>query len=224
MVKKKSNLCLIAEVKSCRELKEIIEKYGAYVAVIKTHIGGLSDFTELFSKTLKILSREHNVLIFVTFSPIFLTFSIQEDRKFNVSNQVVPFQIKESVFSDKNWANFVNVTPMLLKVMQPSQQDGFVLETDAPNIEGQLSTIQLASEYPWVCGISYENEMLRKDPKLLAFTNGLELYGDIMNVNGNQVLKSENPVETLKELQLEAWNLYLKRTDFRQDQKPESNV
>ena len=44
MIKKKSNLCLAADVKSSQELFALAEKIGPHICCLKTHVDALSDW------------------------------------------------------------------------------------------------------------------------------------------------------------------------------------
>lgn len=68
---------------------------GPYIAVIKTHIDILSDFSEETTKGLKALSEKHNFLIF-------------EDRKFIDIGNTVQKQYHEGTLRISEWAHIIN--------------------------------------------------------------------------------------------------------------------
>lgn len=73
----------------------VIIGLGPYIAVIKTHIDILSDFSEETTKGLKALSEKHNFLIF-------------EDRKFIDIGNTVQKQYHEGTLRISEWAHIIN--------------------------------------------------------------------------------------------------------------------
>lgn len=63
MEEKKTLLCLAADVETSEELLKLAEETGPHLAVLKTHIDALSDFTEKVSLRLSELALRYNFLI-----------------------------------------------------------------------------------------------------------------------------------------------------------------
>ena len=94
MIKKKSNLCLAADVRNSQELLTLAEKIGPYICCLKTHVDALSDWhnSSEYADKLKNLQKKHDFLIF-------------EDRKFADIGKTVEAQFA----AISSWADLVTV-------------------------------------------------------------------------------------------------------------------
>lgn len=63
MERKKSNLCLAADVTSAENLLKLAKTIGPHIAVFKTHVDVVSDFTKDVALELKRISKEMDFLI-----------------------------------------------------------------------------------------------------------------------------------------------------------------
>ena len=95
MADKKSNLCVAADVTSQASLFELADQVGPHIAVLKTHVDLLSDFSQNFGTELKKLAEKHNFLIF-------------EDRKFADIGQTVLLQYTRGIYKIAEWAHIIN--------------------------------------------------------------------------------------------------------------------
>lgn len=95
MQEKKSNLAVSVDFTTCGEVLSLVEKVGAHVCVVKTHVDILADFTPEFSKSLQKLAEKYNFVIF-------------EDRKFADIGNTVKNQYSKGVYHIADWADLVN--------------------------------------------------------------------------------------------------------------------
>ncbi|KAK5058909.1 hypothetical protein LTR84_011173 [Exophiala bonariae] len=94
---KKTNIVLSADLTTTKDLLEIADSLGPYIAVLKTHIDILSDFDTSTIQGLTALSQKHDFLIF-------------EDRKFIDIGNTVQKQYKGGVLRIHDWAHIVNAS------------------------------------------------------------------------------------------------------------------
>ncbi|KAJ5730269.1 Orotidine 5'-phosphate decarboxylase [Penicillium malachiteum] len=92
---KKSNVTVSADVTTTKELLELADRLGPYIAVIKTHIDILPDFGPETIDGLNALAAKHNFLIF-------------EDRKFIDIGNTVQKQYHGGTLKISEWAHIIN--------------------------------------------------------------------------------------------------------------------
>ncbi|UCG68270.1 MAG: orotidine-5'-phosphate decarboxylase [Thermoplasmata archaeon] len=94
MDKKKTNLVLAADVTESSELIELADNIGKKLALLKTHIDTIKDYTNDLPIELERIAKRRNFMIF-------------EDRKFADIGKIVQNQYKNGIFKIADWANFV---------------------------------------------------------------------------------------------------------------------
>ena len=94
MNRKKSNLILSLDTEDADEFFQILEGCGEQIAMVKTHIDIISDFTPDFITRLRALAAEKDFLIF-------------EDRKFADIGNTVKHQFYGGIYRIADWADCV---------------------------------------------------------------------------------------------------------------------
>ncbi|KAJ9401001.1 hypothetical protein DTO282F9_1949 [Paecilomyces variotii] len=92
---KKTNVTVSADVTTTKELLDLADRLGPHIAVIKTHIDILSDFSEETISGLTALAKKHNFLIF-------------EDRKFIDIGNTVQKQYHGGALRISEWSHIIN--------------------------------------------------------------------------------------------------------------------
>jgi len=92
---KQSNLSVAADVTDANSLVKLVQQVGDQIAVLKTHIDVISDFTPDLITTLLDLKKQYNFLIF-------------EDRKFADIGNTVKLQYSGGVYRIADWADIIN--------------------------------------------------------------------------------------------------------------------
>lgn len=92
---KQSNLAVAADVTDANSLVKLVQQVGDSIAVLKTHIDVISDFTPDLITTLLDLKKQYNFLIF-------------EDRKFADIGNTVKLQYSGGVYRIADWADIIN--------------------------------------------------------------------------------------------------------------------
>lgn len=96
---KKGTLCLSADVTKSCELLSLADELGPYIAILKTHIDILDDFTPDVIDRLIELKKKHGFLLF-------------EDRKFADIGSTVQKQYGNGLYKIASWADIVNFHPV----------------------------------------------------------------------------------------------------------------
>ncbi|KAF3942251.1 hypothetical protein ABW19_dt0202537 [Dactylella cylindrospora] len=114
---KQTNVVVSADLTTSKELLDITEKLGPYIAVLKTHIDILQDFEPSVLEALKALAIKHNFLIF-------------EDRKFVDIGNTVQKQYHGGALHISDWAHIVNCTMLpgegiVQALTQTAESEGF---------------------------------------------------------------------------------------------------
>ena len=106
MIKKKTNLCLAADVTQFQNLVDLAERVGEKICCLKTHVDILVDWKGQESiEILKNLAKKHNFLLF-------------EDRKLADIGKTVEGQFHDGLYSISSWANLVTVHGLPGKIVK----------------------------------------------------------------------------------------------------------
>lgn len=92
---KKTNLALSADVTDSKSLLKLVEQTADHIAILKTHIDIVSDFTPKLTQELRQIADEGGFLVF-------------EDRKFSDIGNTVSNQVRGGVYHIANWADIIN--------------------------------------------------------------------------------------------------------------------
>lgn len=92
---KKTNLALSADVSDSKSLLKLVEKTADHIAILKTHIDIVCDFTPQLTRELRQIADEAGFLIF-------------EDRKFADIGNTVCHQVRDGVYHIAQWADIIN--------------------------------------------------------------------------------------------------------------------
>ncbi|MBU0597530.1 orotidine-5'-phosphate decarboxylase [Patescibacteria group bacterium] len=125
MDKKKTNLILANDETNTEKFLERADWLGPEIAVLKTHIDIIDDFTPKLIEKLVALAKKHQFLIF-------------EDRKFADIGNTVKMQYGQGIFRIADWAHLTNAHI----VPGPGIIEG--LQTAAANITDPRGLILLA--------------------------------------------------------------------------------
>ncbi len=157
MEEKRSNLAFAADVTNSAEFLRLVKATADEVAIVKTHIDVIDDYSPALAGELKDLSRDHSFLIF-------------EDGKFADIGQTVKLQYGHGVYKIASWAHFVTVHSVpgtgaiegLYEVARPLMENG--------EVRGGLLLAQMSSKGTLATGEYTEKtvEMARQFPAFAA--------------------------------------------------------
>ena len=99
MVEKKTNLTFSNDETNAKRFLELSDQIGPEIAVLKTHIDLINDFTPEITKKLTQLAEKHSFLIF-------------EDRKLTDIGNTASRQYTGGIYKIADWANLINVSAL----------------------------------------------------------------------------------------------------------------
>lgn len=221
MADKKSNLCVAADVTSQDQLFQLADQVGPHIAVLKTHVDLLSDFSSNFGTVLKKLAEKHNFLIF-------------EDRKFADIGQTVSLQYTQGIYKIADWAHIINAHivpgPGIIEALKNS---GLLLIAEMSS-EGTVAkgaytkkAVALAEKYPETVMGFISLRKISQNPGMIHMTPGVKMrtgkdslgqryrtidevivknQSDLIIV-GRDITQGPNPKERAEHYQRKGWQL-----------------
>ncbi|XP_061713754.1 uridine 5'-monophosphate synthase [Cydia pomonella] len=176
IAQKKTNLCISVDLTSTTKILDLLEKVGAHVCLVKTHVDIIEDFNSDFVTQIKQLAQRFNFLIL-------------EDRKYADIGNTVALQYLKGLYKIGEWADCVTVHSLpgegILKALNGSTNGvsrGVFLLAEMSS-EGNLitpdytkATVEMSAKYPdLITGFVCQNKNTFKDPGLIQLTPGVQL-------------------------------------------------
>lgn len=132
MARKKTNLCASLDVRSNAEFLRLLDTLGPYIAVVKSHVDIIDDFTfEGTVKPMVELAKKHDFMIF-------------EDRKFADIGSTVKAQYAGGVYKIAQWSDFTNAHSVPGEGIVKGLEEAAKETTDEPR--GLIMLAELSSK------------------------------------------------------------------------------
>ncbi len=232
MDRKKTNLCIAADVVMKDELLKIADELGPEICILKTHIDIIADFDADLLIELQRFSEKHDFLLF-------------EDRKFADIGNTVKYQYQDGIYNIADWAHITNAH----SVPGPGIIQG-LKEVGLPRGRGLLLLAEMSSKGTLAKG-NYTEETLKMaqenkdfvigfitmrqlidDPCFINMTPGVQLAtgGDTLGqqyytpekvikenksdiiIVGRGIYEADNPLAEAKKYREAGWLAYQSRT------------
>lgn len=226
---KKSNLILSADVTSSDELLTLADKLGPTIAVLKTHIDILEDFTPEVIEGLRHLADKHDFLLF-------------EDRKFADIGSTVVHQCRGGIYQIALWADIINAhivsgpgiiaslkqacegrDVMLLLVSELSAKGTLAkgdyhqtalefAETDPDFASGFIAQQRHESERDFLYlspGVHLQQKGDALDQQYRGPEQAIAEQGADFIIVGRGIIASDDPEQTAEAYRASAWDAYL---------------
>lgn len=228
---KQTNLALSADTTSAHQLLEFADLLGPEIAVLKTHIDIVADFTPELTQELRKLAHQHQFFLF-------------EDRKFADIGNTVRQQYAGGLYHIAEWADMINAHPLPgpgivngLASVGRKKNRGLILIAEMSstghlmNITYIKETLKMADQFAdFVIGFITQHA-LSPDPHWINFTPGVKLepgidafgqqyltpekavydHGSDIIIVGRGILTSKDPLTEAAAYRKQGWKAYLKR-------------
>lgn len=185
MARKQTNLAIAADVTSASDLLNLAKTLGPEIAVLKTHIDIVNDFTPDLPRRLRDLADAHDFLIF-------------EDRKFADIGNTVKHQFRDGIYRIASWADMINAHtlpgPGIIEGLREASDGQGLLLLGQMSSKGSLftpeytaATVAMANAYPdFVFGF-ISQEKISDNPAHIHMTPGVSLAskGDLLGQQYN---------------------------------------
>ncbi|MFA5134829.1 MAG: orotidine-5'-phosphate decarboxylase [Patescibacteria group bacterium] len=246
MDEKQTNLCFADDETDPDRMLEQADSAGPDIAVLKTHIDAVEDFTPKITQQLQALSKKHDFLIF-------------EDRKFADIGNTVKLQYGKGIYKIAAWSDITNahivpgpgvIEGLKTVAVKAGKPRGLILLAQMSS-KGNLATdeytkkaVAMAEQYPdFVFGFIGNGgnvEELRKlvalaEPSFVIMAPGVQLGGggdalkqqyttpaDVIAAGadviivGRGIYGAPDPLEAAKQYRAAGWNAYQKRSSKTQ--------
>ena len=209
---KNTNICLAADVRHMKDLRNLIETVGKYICVLKVHSDIIEDFHKNYEENRDYLNESKELY----------NFKIWEDRKFADIGHIMHRQVHTSI---SDWADIISVHPIAGKKSLDEIKDIDIILIGEMSTEGHLMTteyqhnvFEIAESSDNVIGVVCQNEIPFSDTrkeKLLHIVPGISLnsrgdnkgqtysspseknFADVY-VIGRDICESDDPVASVK--------------------------
>lgn len=233
MDRKMSNLCLAVDLTKADAILELADLAGPHIAVLKTHVDIVEDFSENFVRQLKMQAKKHEFLL-------------MEDRKFGDIGNTVALQYSGGTYKIAEWADLVTVHPVSGKAVLDALKNALSRDITEPrgvflvaemSCEGALtkgdylkSAVSMAEQASdlvvgLVCQSSLSSKygMLQLTPGVKLSKGGDNLgqrYNDPQSVVdagadlavvGRGITQASDKLAAVMEYKMQLWTAYEKR-------------
>ena len=231
MERKHTTLCLAADLTKADEILELAEIAGPHIAILKTHIDIVENFSLEFVTRLKELSRKYDFLI-------------MEDRKFGDIGSTVSLQYRKGIYKIAEWADAVTAHPVAGKGIIEGLKRGLDGLTEIRGVflvaemssEGALTTgnyvtnaISMSDDTSLVSGVVCQSNIF-SEPGLIQLTPGVKLSksgddlgqkyntpeqvvnsGADLAVVGRGITEATDKLSAILQYKQQLWSAYEKR-------------
>jgi uridine monophosphate synthetase len=233
MDKKRTNLCVAADVVSQKQLLALADLLGPEICVLKTHVDILEDYTPDLGAALRQLAHKHQFFLF-------------EDRKFADIGQTVSLQYEKGIYHISEWADLINAHPVpgpgiiegLKQVGQPLGRGLLLIAemssagTMAKGSYAKKTVAMGEAHSDFVLGFIAQQK-LTDNPAMIHFTPGVKMHAgkdslgqryrtvedaickqktDVIIV-GRDITNTADPLASAKMIRQTAWGYY-KQQEF----------